>query len=419
MNHALVITRSWSDSPETATHGVFQRLSLFLDALATQCPHIEMLVFAPNSADLMSLAIRHANRYRRGNVGSINVTAIPRVPNPANWGNINRYLGGAFSVDRQENYLNIAGPSCVQALRDALQKRPSLIFAHRLPVFTPLLQLMSEALPPILFDMDDIEHRALIRGLIHAPRWPSDRLRFLHVPALILRERQAVQISQHTFVCSEEDARAVQRVAASSRVAAIPNAVAAPNVFAERTSAGGYTFGFIGSFAHPPNLDAAIWLITEIWPRIRLAQPRSILHIAGPGSSLALSSYAGTPGLKVLDFVEDIGSFYSDVDVMLAPLRFGAGTRVKIIEAAGYGVPTISTSLGAEGLVFIPDEEIILADAADRIASESCRLIDDQYLARRIGRAARSRYELQYGRPKAVEDIAGYVRRVLAPSPGN
>lgn len=415
MQHALVLTRSWSDTPETATHGIFQRLSLFLDALGLQFPHIEMLAFAPDGPDLTSLADRHADRYRSASVRSIQVTAVPRQPNPAHWGFAQRYLGGALSADRQENYLNIAGPACLQAVHAALQRRPALIFAHRLPLFTPLLRMPAATRPPILFDMDDIEHRALVRGLLHAPRWPSDRLRLLHAPALMWREREAIRASQHTFVCSEDDAHALQRLSGSSQISAVPNAVAAPDSLPIR-SAPGSTFGFVGSFVHPPNLDAAVWLIEEIWPRIRAAYPQADLQIAGAGSGAALARFDGTPGLKVLDFVPDIGAFYAGVDVMLAPLRFGAGTRVKIIEAAGYGLPTVSTGLGAEGLVFLPDQEILIAETAEQIAGVACRLLGEHARTRSIGMAARTRYEQHYGRQKVVGDIAAHIARAVASS---
>lgn len=415
MKHALVLTRAWSDAPETATHGIFQRFSLFLDALGTQFPHIEILAFAPEGPDPTGLAARHAAHYQRGVSASIHVTPILRAPNPAPWGFVSRYVGGALSADRQENYVNIAGRPCIQAVETALQARPDLVFAHRLPVFTPLLNCAHQTLPPILFDMDDIEHRALIRGLRHAPRWPSDRLRLLHAPALMLREREAIRASQLTFVCSQDDALSLQRLSGSPNVIAIPNAVAAPATLTERKLAR-HALGFVGSFAHPPNLDAAIWLIEEIWPRIRSQYPNATLQIAGAGSAHALSAYRETPGLQVHDFVPDIGSFYDNVEVMLAPLRFGAGTRVKIIEAAGYGLPTISTRIGAEGLELRPDESIVLADSADQIAAATCQLLGDYSATRRMGLAARSCYEQHYARQRVVDGIAGHVARILKSS---
>lgn len=412
MKKALVLTRCWSDEPETATHGIFQRFSLFLDALCAHVDAIEIMAFAPFSEGMPALAARHAAQYQIGRSARITVTAVARRPNPPAWSFIQRYLKPALWVDSQENYLNMASEPCIEAVRMALRSAPALVFAHRLPVFTPLLKLNKDTLPPILFDMDDIEHKALIRGLLFAPRWQSERLRLLQTPALMLRERAAVRASRHTFVCSQEDANLLQRISGSSCVSAVPNAVAAPADLPIRATAGN-TFGFIGSFAHPPNLDAATWLIEDIWPRIRKVHPDANLKIAGAGSGVALAHYAGTPGLTVLDFVPDVGSFYNDVTVVLAPLRFGAGTRVKIIEAAGYGLPTISTGIGAEGLVFKPEEEIVLAESAEQIASRACRLLSDHAAALRIGRAARACYKKQYGRQNAVESISGHVARIL------
>lgn len=167
---------------------------------------------------------------------------------------------GARSIDRQENYVNIAGPACVQAVRKALSNPPTLLFAHRLPVFTPLLPVLGADSPPIVFDMDDIEHRALARGLIHAPRWPSDRLRFLHVPALMLLARTAVRASARTFVCSQADAEYLSGLTGCDTVTAVPNSVNAPAVLPPK-AAGGPVVGFMApSSIHPTlTLPAGCW----------------------------------------------------------------------------------------------------------------------------------------------------------------
>lgn len=409
---ALVITRAWSEQPEQAVHGIFQRFSLFLDALSTQLESIEILAFAPDSANLADLGDRHASHYQNGRTARITVTPAPRTPNPAKWPAWERYAMGALSVDRQENYLNIAGPVCVQAVRRALSSQPTLLFAHRLPVFTPLLPVLGADSPPIVFDMDDLEHRALARGLIHAPRWPSDRLRLLHVPALMLRASTAVRASTRTFVCSQADAQYLSKLSGRDTVTAVPNSVNAPTVLPSKP-VGGLAVGFIGSFQHPPNIDAAHWLLETIWPRIRQRAPTACLRIAGAGSRAILAPYVGTPGVEILDFVDRVDDFYQGVDLMLAPLRFGAGTRVKIIEAAGYGVPTVSTTLGAEGLELRPGRDIAIADSAEDIADQATHLLQTLSARQDMRFNARSCFELHYSRDKAVAKISDDVKQAM------
>lgn len=413
MRRALVITRIWSDNPDSATHGIFQRFSLFLDALDAHMDAIDILAFAPDSAHLAELAQRHTALYQHGRQARITVQAVPRTPNPSPWPMLSRYGGGMLSVDRQENYRNIASPHCVAAVAQALQAQPAVVLAHRLPAFTPLLPALGAQRPPILFDMDDIEHRALRRGLMHASRWPSEHLRLLHLPALMLRERTAVRSSVHSFVCSDNDAIALRKLAGCDSVSAIPNAIAAPEVLPAKQEAG-HTLGFIGSFVHPPNLDAAQWLLTEMWPRIRAAFPQARVRIAGAGSRAALAQHMGQPGIEVLDFVPDIADFYRGIDVMLAPLRFGAGTRIKIIEAAGYGLPTVATTLGAEGLVLRDGHDIVIADSVSALADQAIRLLGDAGLAQAIGRQARISYEQHYSRDRAVATIGQHVARAVA-----
>jgi glycosyltransferase involved in cell wall biosynthesis len=411
---ALVITRAWSDEPEQAVHGIFQRFSLFLDALSTQVESIEVLVFAPDSTNLTDLGDRHAAHYQHGRTARITVTPVLRAPNPVHWSAWERYAKGALSADRQEKYLNIAGTVCVEAVRRGLSSRPTLVFAHRLPVFTPLLPVLGADSPPIIFDMDDIEHRALARGLIQAPRWPSDRLRMLHVPSLMLRARKAVRASARTFVCSQADADYLSRLSGRDTVTAVPNSVNAPAVLPPKP-VGGQTLGFIGSFQHPPNIDAAHWLLEDIWPRIRQKAPMALLRIAGAGSRAALARHRDVPGVEILDFVDRVDDFYQGVALMLAPLRFGAGTRVKIIEAAGYGVPTVSTTLGAEGLELCAGRDIVIADAADDIADQAVHLLRTPSAALAMQRYARSCFELHYSRDKAVAKISNDIKRAMNP----
>ncbi len=415
MRRALVLTRSWSDAPETATHGIFQRFSLFIDALDQHVDAIDILAFAPESADREDLAQRHARMYQRGRQARIQVLSVARRRDPSPWPLWSRYGRGVFSVDRQANYLNIAGPECVQAVAAALRKGPQLVLAHRLPTFTPLLPCWPHHPGlAVLFDMDDLEHRGLARALVHAPQWRSERLRFAHLPALLWRERVAVRASRHSFTCSTDDAQALQRLAGCARVTALPNAVAAPARLPART-ANSQAVGFIGSFLHPPNVDAARWLLRDLWPRVLAQVPQARLRIAGAGSRQVLADGPLPPGVELLDYVHSLADFYGSVDLMVAPLRFGAGTRIKIIEAAGYGLVTVSTTVGAEGLVFRAGEDVAIADQAATLVQQVVDLLVHAERRLAMGAHARRSCEAHYSRQRAVNQIAAQVQAALLP----
>jgi hypothetical protein len=110
-------------------------------------------------------------------------------------------------------------------------------------------------------------------------------------------------------------------------------------------------FLHIGNFRHAPNWDAVLWLKTTIWPLIRAQLPTAQLHIYGaytPPKATALHNAA--QGFHVMNWAEDALQVMSATRVCLAPLRFGAGIKGKIVDAMLCGTPNVTTPIGAEGM---------------------------------------------------------------------
>ncbi|MDR6607335.1 glycosyltransferase [Pseudomonas synxantha] len=110
-------------------------------------------------------------------------------------------------------------------------------------------------------------------------------------------------------------------------------------------------FLHIGNFRHAPNWDAVLWLKTTIWPLIRAQLPTAQLHIYGaytPPKATALHNAA--QGFHVMNWAEDALQVMSATRVCLAPLRFGAGIKGKIVDAMLCGTPNVTTPVGAEAM---------------------------------------------------------------------
>lgn len=121
---------------------------------------------------------------------------------------------------------------------------------------------------------------------------------------------------------------------------------ASPTPFGQRN---GYMF--IGNFHHPPNVDAVHQLKTEIWPRIRNLQPDAAIHIYGaymPDKLLRL--HDTTDGFLMEGRAEDVDAVMRSARLFLAPLRIGAGQKGKLAEAMRNGLPSVTTTIGAEGM---------------------------------------------------------------------
>ncbi len=110
-------------------------------------------------------------------------------------------------------------------------------------------------------------------------------------------------------------------------------------------------FVSIGNFLHPPNMDATVQLKKNIWKRIRERLPQAELHIYGAyPNQQALNFTNKREGFFVHGYVEDAQKVIGDASVMLAPLRFGAGLKGKLVEAMRNGTPSVTTAIGAEGI---------------------------------------------------------------------
>lgn len=141
---------------------------------------------------------------------------------------------------------------------------------------------------------------------------------------------------------------------------------------------------FVGGFAHPPNADAVIWFVREVWPKLRAdraaaGKPAVNFYIVGsraPEEIRALDDPEN--GVVVKGFVtdEELRALYNTCRIVVVPLRYGAGVKGKVIEALYYGAPVITTGVGAEG---IPEAETVMeiADRPDAFADRVNALYDD------------------------------------------
>jgi glycosyltransferase involved in cell wall biosynthesis len=134
----------------------------------------------------------------------------------------------------------------------------------------------------------------------------------------------------------------------------------------------------IGNFRHAPNWDAVLWLKSAIWPLIRQQLPTAQLHVYGaytPPKATALHNAA--QGFHVMNWAEDALAVMSNARVSLAPLRFGAGIKGKIIDAIACGTPTVTTPVGAEAMHGELPFPGAVAKTASQLAAEAVRLYQD------------------------------------------
>jgi glycosyltransferase involved in cell wall biosynthesis len=149
----------------------------------------------------------------------------------------------------------------------------------------------------------------------------------------------------------------------------------------------GNTLLFVGSLGYAPNVEGLLWFASQVLPRI-LAHRTVRLRIVGRGSSARLAALREHPQIDLVGGVDDVSPFYATATLAIAPLRSGAGTRIKLIEAAAFEVPVVATSIAAQGLDFGPASRWE-ADAPDAFAAAVLAALTSP--EERIARARRAR----------------------------
>lgn len=160
--------------------------------------------------------------------------------------------------------------------------------------------------------------------------------------------------------------------------------------------------GFIGNYNHPPNLDSLNWLSETLMEAIRSRSPGARFILAGKGIPATIRErHKGDARVEFRENVEDLASFYSEIGLFLNPIRTGRGLRTKVIEAAAYGRPIVTTALGAEGLEKL-EMEIEGGDAA--IAAACARIWESSASRGRILRN-RQAVETWFSLEKTASDL--------------
>lgn len=135
---------------------------------------------------------------------------------------------------------------------------------------------------------------------------------------------------------------------------------------------------FIGTLSWEPNIDGLVWFLDHVWPQVLAKHSDCKLYVLGKSpDQRILAAAKGNPQVVFTGFVNDLDEYLRKTRVYLAPLRFGSGMKVKVLEGLYRGVPSVSTSVGAEGLEVRSGEEILIADEAPLFAQHCIALLDD------------------------------------------
>jgi glycosyltransferase involved in cell wall biosynthesis len=185
------------------------------------------------------------------------------------------------------------------------------------------------------------------------------------------------EMADHILVVSEVEKKILESHGFENKVSVVTNVhepMACRVPFQERAG-----LLFIGGFLHTPNEDAMVWFVEEIFPLIQAAIPGISCTIVGSHPTDAVRSLKG-PDVNVTGYVADVTPYFEQSRVFVSPLRYGAGVKGKIGQSLSFGLPVVTTDVGAEGMGLIHRETVLLAQDAEDFAKAVIELYHDAAL---------------------------------------
>lgn len=153
---------------------------------------------------------------------------------------------------------------------------------------------------------------------------------------------------------------------------------------------------YTGAVTYNANYDAVAYFIRDIFPLVRQRIPDAQFTVTGKTGDVDVRDLAAYPGVTFSGYLPSVAGAVHNSWALVAPLRVGGGTRLKILEAMALGTPVIATSKGVEGLEVKADENILIADTSQAFADTVCRLLQDEALRTRLASAGRALVEAKY-----------------------
>lgn len=167
----------------------------------------------------------------------------------------------------------------------------------------------------------------------------------------------------------------------------------------------------LGTMFWPPNVEGVLWFAREVLPHVVKQRPDVRFVIAGKNPPPEVQALRG-PHVEVTGFVIDPEPLLASSRVFVVPLLAGGGMRVKILDAWQWGVPIVSTTIGAEGISLVPGENILLADEPQAFAEAVIRVLGEPQLGRRLRENGRHWVETHYNWRKVYPKIDAVYGRL-------
>ena len=410
--------------PWPPVDGYRQRLSHMISALG-QAGEVELI-----SVDRHSIGSERVEPPAVGGLGKVStLTPGPEMP-------MRDWLRPWVRSGPPRRLIAVDSSELTEAVLLRLESGPDidLVFYSLLDTWWPVHEAMknsrtatrsNDRIGPVeVVDFNDLENLSLKLRRRNPPRFapgsgPIAHLRVLSRWAVsrgfdLIDERRwdavqrdcAAQVAA-VVVCSELD---IERSGCTNAVVVGTGAQAPERIITDRMAlqTATPTMLFVGALDYEPNSDAVEWFVREVMPQILAKVPAARLRIVGRNPERV--SWVGShPGVDLLGLVDDLAPELDSADVSIVPIRVGAGTRLKVLEALAHCIPLVTTSIGSEGIAVQHNIDALVADSAAEFATACISLLSEGDLRQRLSQAGAELFRRQYEWSRIEAELASKV----------
>lgn len=209
-------------------------------------------------------------------------------------------------------------------------------------------------------------------------------------------EKKYIKRFSCNITCSEPDKKKLLNLIRGIRVSVVPNGVDTSFFVPKQRTEDNHTIVHVGAL-QSANLDGMVYFLSDIWPLIKKKEPQVRLILVGgniPRSILELGK--ASSDILITGYVEDVRPYVWTSSVFIVPLRFGGGTKLKVLDALAMGKAIVSTSIGLEGIEVTPGKEALQANGAEEFADAVVELVRSPERRSELGEAGRILVENKY-----------------------
>jgi len=281
--------------------------------------------------------------------------------------------------------IEVCGAPFTSSIEDLLRRRAHLfdvVYLHRHDVAARYMTLIRrhQRSARVVYSVADLHHLRLERQAAIESR--PDLL--ASARRVRLEECTAAWSADVVITHSSHEAALLRTMVPEANVHHVPWGVAcqsSPNAFAERTG-----IAFIGGFAHQPNIDAARFLVEDVMKLVHAKAPHIVCKLVGSAMPDAIYRLE-RDGIEIVGHVADLSKILADVRLTVAPLRFGAGVKGKVLDSLAAGVPCVMSPVAAEGIDLAPNLRGLIGQGAAEMARLILRLHKDSRTHARLAKA--------------------------------